>query len=88
MKSTGWDNGLCQDYDRGLAKWFSSRLSAKNDFLKGQGMIKIPPQHNVTNPPGQIVNPIFQGKTLQEEIAEYKQAQEEQNEQGKQATSN
>ena len=26
---TGWNNGLCQDYDRGLAKWFASRLDAR-----------------------------------------------------------
>ena len=26
---TGWDNGLCQDYDRGLALWFASRLDAR-----------------------------------------------------------
>jgi hypothetical protein len=25
---TGWNNGLLQDYDRGLANWFSSRLDA------------------------------------------------------------
>lgn len=25
---TGWDKGLSQDYDRGLANWFSSRLDA------------------------------------------------------------
>lgn len=26
---TGWDNGLCQDYERGLALWFASRLDAR-----------------------------------------------------------
>lgn len=72
MKPTGWDTGLCQDYDKGLAKWFSTRLSAKNDFLKGQGMIRTPPQHNTTHPPGQVVKPIHQEKTLAKEIDEYK----------------
>lgn len=31
---TGWTDGLCQDYDRGLAKWFASRLSAREDVRK------------------------------------------------------
>jgi len=26
---TGWDNGLCQDYCRGLSLWFASRLDAR-----------------------------------------------------------
>ena len=26
--TTGWNSGLLQDYDRGLANWFSSRLDA------------------------------------------------------------
>jgi len=28
---TGWDDGLNQDYCRGLGQWFASRLSAKQD---------------------------------------------------------
>ncbi len=31
-------------------------------------MIRTSPQHNTTNPPGQIVNPIQQEKTLAKEI--------------------
>ncbi len=27
--ATGWDNGLNQDYDKKLAKWFSTRLGAR-----------------------------------------------------------
>jgi len=27
---TGWDTGLCQDYCRGLALWFASRLDARH----------------------------------------------------------
>lgn len=27
---TGWDTGLCQDYSRGLALWFASRLDARH----------------------------------------------------------
>jgi len=34
-------------------------------------MIRTPPQHNTTNPPGQVVNPIYQEKTLVKEIEEY-----------------
>ncbi len=26
---TGWDTGLCQDYNRGLALWFASRIDAR-----------------------------------------------------------
>jgi hypothetical protein len=28
-KRSGWDNGLCQDYSKGLGRWFSSRLDAR-----------------------------------------------------------
>lgn len=35
-------------------------------------MIRTPPQHNTTNPPGQIVNPIQQEKTLAKEIDGFK----------------
>ena len=31
---TGWNDGLCQDYSKGLAQWFSTRLSAKDDLRK------------------------------------------------------
>lgn len=31
-------------------------------------MIRTPPQHNTINPPGQIVNPIHQDRTLVKEI--------------------
>jgi len=27
--ATGWQDGLCQDYDRKLHKWFASRLDAR-----------------------------------------------------------
>ena len=26
--STGWNNGLCQDYNKKLHKWFASRIDA------------------------------------------------------------
>jgi hypothetical protein len=31
---TGWNDGLCQDYSKGLANWFSTRLSAKDDLRR------------------------------------------------------
>ena len=34
---TGWDNGLCQDYDRGLALWFASRLDARHTIRRWFG---------------------------------------------------
>lgn len=29
MSYTGWDTGLCQDYNRKLSLWFASRLDAR-----------------------------------------------------------
>ena len=29
---TGWDTGLCQDYSKGLALWFASRLGARHQL--------------------------------------------------------
>jgi len=34
---TGWDNGLCQDYCRGLALWFASRLDARHTIRRWFG---------------------------------------------------
>jgi hypothetical protein len=34
---TGWDAGLCQDYHRGLALWFASRLDARNTLRRWFG---------------------------------------------------
>jgi len=34
LKATGWDTGLCQDYNKGLAKWLSSRLDARHIVRK------------------------------------------------------
>jgi hypothetical protein len=31
---TGWNDGLCQDYDKGLSNWFSTRLTAKEDVRR------------------------------------------------------
>lgn len=31
---TGWTDGLSQDYNRKLAQWFSSRLTARQDVRK------------------------------------------------------
>lgn len=32
--ATGWDTGLCQDYDRGLGRWFADRLGAREQLRK------------------------------------------------------
>lgn len=37
VPATGWDTGLCQDYDRKLALWFATRLGARHT-LKGMSM--------------------------------------------------
>lgn len=34
QRVTGWDTGLSQDYDRGLAQWFASRLGAREDLRR------------------------------------------------------
>ena len=34
---TGWDTGLCQDYCRGLALWFASRLDARHTIRRWFG---------------------------------------------------
>lgn len=44
----------------------SSQLSQINN------MVRTPYLYNLKNPPGQIVNPIHQGKTLTQEIEEFK----------------
>jgi hypothetical protein len=31
-KVTGWDNGLSQDYDKGLGRWFANRLGARQQL--------------------------------------------------------
>ena len=30
--ASGWDNGLCQDYDRKLGAWFADRLGAREEL--------------------------------------------------------
>lgn len=39
VPATGWDTGLCQDYDRKLALWFATRPEVRH-FLKGTQMNK------------------------------------------------
>lgn len=39
VPATGWDTGLCQDYDRKLALWFATRPGARH-FLKGTQVSK------------------------------------------------
>lgn len=36
-KPTGWDTGLSQDYHRGLALWFASRLGARHTIRRWFG---------------------------------------------------
>ena len=32
--ATGWNDGLCQDYDKELSNWFSTRLTAREDVRR------------------------------------------------------
>lgn len=32
--ATGWNTGLCQDYDRGLGRWFADRLGAREQLRR------------------------------------------------------
>lgn len=41
--TTGWNNGLCQDYDRGLGRWFADRLGAREQLRKDCEM-----KHHIT----------------------------------------
>ena len=60
------------DYDKFSNNW-------DNIFRKEKSMIRTPPQHNTTNPPGQVINPIpnvvlsplQQGKPTRQEIDEF-----------------
>ena len=40
-KVTGWDNGLCQDYDKGLGRWFANRLGARQQLRQDFKMIQL-----------------------------------------------
>lgn len=33
-KTTGWSNGLCQDYDARLGRWFADRLGSRYQLRK------------------------------------------------------
>ena len=41
MKVTGWDNGLCQDYDKGLGRWFANRLGARQQLRQDFKMTQV-----------------------------------------------
>lgn len=32
--ATGWSTGLCQDYNRGLGRWFADRLGAREQLRR------------------------------------------------------
>jgi hypothetical protein len=34
LKATGWDTGLCQDYDKSLSQWFASRTDARQTLRR------------------------------------------------------
>lgn len=40
-KVTGWDNGLCQDYDKGLGRWFANRLGARQQLRQDLRMTQL-----------------------------------------------
>ena len=40
-KVTGWDNGLCQDYDKGLGRWFANRLGARQQLRQDFKMTQV-----------------------------------------------
>ena len=41
LKVTGWDNGLCQDYDKGLGRWFANRLGARQQLRQDFKMTQV-----------------------------------------------
>ena len=40
-KVTGWDNGLCQDYDKGLGRWLANRLGARQQLRQDFKMTQL-----------------------------------------------
>ena len=40
-KVTGWDNGLSQDYDKGLGRWFANRLGARQQLRQDLEMTQL-----------------------------------------------
>ena len=40
-KVTGWDNGLSQDYDKGLGRWFADRLGARQQLRQDIEMTQV-----------------------------------------------
>ena len=40
-KVTGWDNGLSQDYDKGLGRWFANRLGARQQLRQDFEMTQV-----------------------------------------------
>ena len=49
QKRTGWDTGLCQDYNRKLSMWFASRIDARHVVRKV--CAEIAAQRRILNPP-------------------------------------
>lgn len=41
VKATGWNNGLCQDYNRKLHQWFASRVDARYVLRKNLTMNEV-----------------------------------------------
>ena len=40
--ATGWNDGLCQDYDKGLGRWFADRLGARQQLRRDFEMTQVP----------------------------------------------
>ena len=40
-EATGWNNGLNQDYDRKLGKWFASKAGAREDVRKAMAQPSV-----------------------------------------------
>jgi hypothetical protein len=49
--ATGWDNGLCQDYHRGLGKWFADRPGARHQLKINLEKPLMKTLHNTTYNP-------------------------------------
>ena len=39
--ATGWNDGLCQDYDKGLGRWFANRLGARQQLRQDFEMTQV-----------------------------------------------
>ena len=64
--ATGWNDGLCQDYDKGLGRWFADRLGARQQLRRDFEMTQ---QHITQEQATQIAAQFAEDATYEFNIA-------------------